>query len=933
MEISGCPLSNYQSYRGLFDSFRKRTPFSKVSAPLPTPICNSSVPSNGSRSSVSLTGEHNCSVNGEFGLPVSDVSGLQNRRLLSPRFQFKTLKHLSFSKEVQAFEPPKSPIVSSKWGLHGKNRPLTSLLPRSRVTSPPPIPVFRLPGKSFPMDMPPVWSRDSPTSIRATDKLGGFSASRQRNSHSGVLRRLSSGKSKSSNSVVSHSGNCRPSIFFGLANQFRKIPTCSQPVSRVPGHCLEHSISTSISTREKGVNDFESTVFPTSKTCVVAKVGSVPDRYPKLRSFCNSFRSSPPQEDSDSLSSFASFEASSISSYPSSGLHRNSVVASEPVRVVPSTSPIAPGVHVNGCLKRSVGSRSVRKSLPGNVVPCSTVLAYKSKRVICCSCSNLRKFGYSDKLYGNFTNGQQDSLSLHSKTGRLTINYPSAGNRGALQSDVLPELSHSSIFHSGKTEHLSRLSLSAPQSSGLAPKLLSYPEGLHAVGNPTNRSLCYKSVESCEQLCDSGCSRSPCNVQGRVLQALDVQAGVGLSSPSLAASGSSSPKFGVGQIHSGCSSLGKGILESGSQIQSMRSPNCNIESQKSPVGFNDQSSPSSGGRHNLGDLVNTGWGHQTKGWSDQDMKLLSEAWRPSTRKTYQRPWSRWLSWCSSMNIDSHNPLPQHLAQFLAHLHHSVGLALRSILLHKSVVATLSNPDNSSTLSSHPIVLKIIKGISASRLIHPSRSTWDISTLLNWIRDHRPSSQSFFEVSRHLAILFLLASGRRVHDLTLLQLDSTHFQASDDFIILWPCFGSKTDSNSFQQSGWRFTMAPAEDHLWCIPYWMRIFHTLRAKRIGSTLIPSLFISTYGRVRQASRALIAGWVSTALKAANIPFPPGSFRAAVNSSLARNNLPLDVIMMRGNWRSADTFLRYYYKPLAPDTAEMPRNNPVSIGFSPIS
>lgn len=362
-------------------------------------------------------------------------------------------------------------------------------------------------------------------------------------------------------------------------------------------------------------------------------------------------------------------------------------------------------------------------------------------------------------------------------------------------------------------------------------------------------------------------------------------------------------------------------------------PNCNIESQKSPVGFNDQSSPSSGGRHNLGDLVNTGWGHQTKGWSDQDMKLLSEAWRPSTRKTYQRPWSRWLSWCSSMNIDSHNPLPQHLAQFLAHLHHSVGLALRSILLHKSVVATLSNPDNSSTLSSHPIVLKIIKGISASRLIHPSRSTWDISTLLNWIRDHRPSSQSFFEVSRHLAILFLLASGRRVHDLTLLQLDSTHFQASDDFIILWPCFGSKTDSNSFQQSGWRFTMAPAEDHLWCIPYWMRIFHTLRAKRIGSTLIPSLFISTYGRVRQASRALIAGWVSTALKAANIPFPPGSFRAAVNSSLARDNLPLDVIMMRGNWRSADTFLRYYYKPLAPDTAEMPRNNPVSIGFSPIS
>lgn len=87
-----------------------------------------------------------------------------------------------------------------------------------------------------------------------------------------------------------------------------------------------------------------------------------------------------------------------------------------------------------------------------------------------------------------------------------------------------------------------------------------------------------------------------------------------------------------------------------------------------------------------------------------------------------------------------------------------------------------------------------------------------------------------------------------------------------------------------------------------------------------------------MKPASRAVIAGWIATAMKLAGIPFSAGSIRSAVSSSLARENLPLDMILSRGNWRSSDTFLKHYYKPLSSNLS--PAEPPdTSNNFRPIS
>lgn len=308
-----------------------------------------------------------------------------------------------------------------------------------------------------------------------------------------------------------------------------------------------------------------------------------------------------------------------------------------------------------------------------------------------------------------------------------------------------------------------------------------------------------------------------------------------------------------------------------------------------------------------------GWAKNVKNWKPEQVELLASAWRLSTRKTYKAPWQRWLKWADSQGIDPIAPEASNVAKFLADLFLVDNLSYNTILLHKSVISTLCNADESVSISKHPMIKHILKSIALKQPVTRKSQVWNIDDLLIYLANSTIDCNNMFETSRHTAMLLLLCSGRRIHDLTLLNVDSEHMIQLNNSIILWPSFGSKTDSASHQQSGWRILHNSVNKNLDPV-FWLIRTKELLNERRKEAKCTNLFICLRGSPKPASRTLIAGWVKSLLEKAGIIASPGSCRSAVASKSWSNNLPIDNILAKGNWRSENTFKKFYRKEIIP-------------------
>ncbi|XP_017476271.1 PREDICTED: uncharacterized protein LOC108366379 [Rhagoletis zephyria] len=276
----------------------------------------------------------------------------------------------------------------------------------------------------------------------------------------------------------------------------------------------------------------------------------------------------------------------------------------------------------------------------------------------------------------------------------------------------------------------------------------------------------------------------------------------------------------------------------------------------------------------VGGLEGSGWEKLIEGWSSAEVKLLESSWRESTLKTYRQAWSRWCNWAHKNKVLVDNPEAHSVAKYLCHLYETIQLAPKSIALNRSVVVNFSNPLRSEELSSHPLIKRVLRGIFAANPSTKKPITWEIEDLINYLRTYEVNKNSIFAVSRHTSILLLLASGRRVHDLTLLTINDGAFEDKGDSLIFWPKFGSKTDSSFYQQSGWLLQKETEnEDLMLDLVFWVRTLIALSADRRKN--VDNLFITTRGSAKCASRSVIAGWIRTLFKEAGISASAGKKR----------------------------------------------------------
>ncbi|XP_074113489.1 uncharacterized protein LOC141536690 isoform X2 [Cotesia typhae] len=537
------------------------------------------------------------------------------------------------------------------------------------------------------------------------------------------------------------------------------------------------------------------------------------------------------------------------------------------------------------CSRLGMGSPARRDPDGRSLVEIPTKLALEQEGVICSNTGNTEARSEASKCPHSGTIGQPDSNRLYSKGGRNQVHRFARLNLRTPCACRQSEHNPVCLLPTRSLQRHCRPLVSKSKPPRMASALASNKRNIQKVGRTRNRSLCFRKIKSGQDLCLDRLQRSIRLLYRRLQPPVGVQTSLDISTAQPHAQSSSASQLKSGRISHNCPQVGEDILDVGFNQSEPGAPDNHRKTGVGPGRPSNQPT-SSGDRQTYSTSVEDWvWGNQVRDWSQEEKELIKDSWRQSTLETYRAPIRRWLEWCSETGVNPGAPRGHELARFLANLGIKDKLAPSTILVHKSAISTFCSGGNVTSLSSDFLVRQVLKGISLSRPRENHAPIWDAQSLYDWLSTS-PPQLTFFEISRRTASLLLLASGRRIHDLTLLKISPGHLDNLGNEIILWPAFGSKTDRASFRQSGWM--ISKHENIRLCPVTWVRALLKKSEERRQGTELEELFITLTGPVKAASRTVIAGWIKSALKAAGVDATPGSVRSAVASRGWLDNLP---------------------------------------------
>ncbi|XP_020712406.2 uncharacterized protein LOC105693641 isoform X1 [Athalia rosae] len=821
-------------------------------------------------------------------------------------FQLTTAKRLSRSTEISIDKPVKGPKLSSKKRLSSKTRPFSSLFSYSNKTESPQVSLPVLQKSDIQHDMSPIRPSQCAISLCQNKRLVSRDTSSKRNTRFSISGRFSVSPSEPSCSS-------RPTEFYnksvskaGLDNKPGKV--CYEPYKRdrVSRNHMEYNVKRNVLAGRGKESYYEGPSMYNRHRVLELGNRNIPSRKAQFRIDGNPFRKI-------ILASTTEGKLKTTRGGPKEETFDFATGATGLCVVAAKHSPHetyirgeSDGSSYNRCLKHGLGFPSGQPDICRNLVA-------------------------GARQVGNAAVRQQNGSCLHTQTRGNSVSDPPEIDQGAITHGKSTTDSNNSLLPTRALQHPGGQSVKRATLAGLACVKRSDEDDLQEMGHTTSRLICNKPVQSSTKVCNIE-PRRPRSILHKCLQQeMGHGIGVGFSSTASNTEGSSTPERGKGFVSGSGPKVGEDILERRLKEQEHSGSDPAAESRKTPDRHVNGSLTTERQGPLFRGLENTGWGKLVEGLVQEDVDLLYSAWRDSTWKTYSSAWKQWYQWCETRKISPGNPTAQQLASYLGFLFHTKKQAFRTILTKKSVINTIANPIREEELGSHPLVKSMLKAISVQEAASVTRKTgiWNVEILIQWLKDHPPDENSIYQISRHTATLLLLASGRRVHDLTLLAINSENCTIQENVIVFWPKFGSKTDSARHRQSGWKLS---SSDHSEIdLIKWVKLLISVSAsRRRAFPELVSLFITTRGKVKAASRTVIAGWIKTIFAKVGIDASPGSVRSAVASYNYENEIALDALLQRSNWKGAENFFKHYCKFVEKPIKQA--NNPLFEVFEPI-
>lgn len=810
-------------------------------------------------------------------------------------------KEISFSEYVQGARLPPTP------GLVNQDRSFKCLFSRTNRPSSSSLPSFDLQRETVANDLSSVWPGYSPKRVCQPNELDCANSAAERCSNPSLFRRFFSGFTVEGEADRTHQSSCKNSTESRLGPEFSKVNFDSPKIDRIFGSPLGplvqcKSTPPKQASQSKSQNR-QSNGFPES----LAETNAKSTRLLELRKFYCPQRTVKCPGVFEVLSPAAE-GASAGDGHFTGGPPGPAMVEDQSCSSFSFTFPSNNFISNHGFFRPRLGSTAQHGDTIRYVVAGGELSSQQCLRNVSYFSSHSAKRNRDAQLQppGSERQSHDCGVSTERRWNQIgSTNGPHVSGIRRARSLSYP---HGGSLHPRAIQLHRRSPIERKLDVGVAPKQSSNFGDFPDLGSPSNRPFRFQNRSRSIDLCYLRRSRPECYVHRCVQPNLEIPAGVGIPTSLYNPSCVVTSKSGDRCVHYGCPKMGKSLLEARPPSTCSRATFADNGARPGSSGHENEPPSCANTSDVLRSVADTGWSSLLESWDSDQIELLDSSWRKSTLNSYKPAWARWCRWAKDKRVNVSSPSPGDLARFLTDLFLKHKLSYSSICLHKSVVSTFCKPVSGSALSSHIIVKHTLKAISVRQPPRPKGSIWDVTVLTDFLATHKVSrDDSFYEVSKRTAIILLLCSGRRVHDLTLLNIDSSCCIINNDSIVFWPSFGSKTDNSTHRQSGWRLLKCDSNQNI-CPVYWVNRLLECSSPRRGD--IKSLFISTCGAPKPATRTIIGGWIKGALKDAGIVGSPGSVRSAVASASWAENTPIDQILNRGNWQSAQTFHKYYKK-----------------------
>lgn len=840
-----------------------------------------------------------------------DFSETEKRRHVKTNIQFKKSQQIRYGTKISSYKHSSCARLPPVTRLDGKNRFPPGIFPSKGSSRSSSIFTPNLQEKTYGNDVPTVRSQFSPENFCIHIQLDRTEAPRRRCPHTGISGRFLLGAPEPRHLAGPCDQNCKTAGKSGLEYQQTKIYSKTTESSGVSGNCLGQLEQYKISPRENSRQNTKPAPCDNQQRPSFHLRVAASGRHYEFCQFCHTEGEAKLSSHSKTGQHAAKATNNKITPIAKKCTCRVEMVGTELQEDFTNTCVSPYALPNNGCERHRLGSEVRPREFGRNMDSVRTEPSLQPKRNDCHT-KRLARSWSAPELEG-FTHPVRQpngSLLLAQRGGDQVYSVNEPDNEGI---PVNRPLQHPNVYlsHSRQLQSKRRPPITPQGSTGVAPVTPINAGNIPKVGNSVSRSVCVSNGTCSGELLLSRQVR-PTSILSRCLESnVGLSPSLGVPAPVFDPQSARSPEYSQRSIPDRSAKVGQSVLETRPEEQSNCSPVHSQESQPCPSRRDDRPSTSKSIGDDTGNLEMWGWNQHLTGWSDSQKRLLSSSWRESTMRTYKPAWRRWTVWSSKNGIDPFQPSGSQLARFLADLHQVDGLSLSTILVHKSVVSTFCNPNLETKLSSHTLVKQVLKSIALAKPKRIKPPIWDVDVLTNYISKKDPNPKSLYEVSKFTAAILLLCSGRRVHDLTLLKISPEYCTIEQDVIILRPVFGSKTDNATHQQSGWK--LMRNTNNLSLDPvHWVKLLIKLSGSRRELVKTDFLFLTTAGEAKAASRTVISGWIKKLLHEAGISGTPGSFRSAVASKNWVENFSLDDILERGNWKSANTFRKFYCRDI---------------------